>query len=453
MGLGGRIAVLATAVAVITAVLAGALAVGLSRTANASSARSTLSRLADASQATADQGASAAASQRRARQVLQVLKVQSLTVTGDRQLVAGSALARASVTPDDISRLLAGDRVSVGRRVQGQRVLIEGRPTQAGAIVLVQRQVDATATGNAAIRRLLLALVAAVAIAVLLGLLVARRIARPLRQTAAAARALATGERHVQVEPDGPAEVAEVADAVNTLSAALSHSEARQREFLLSVSHDLRTPLTAISGYAESLADGVVAPDEAPAVGAVMVTEARRLDRLVSDLLDLARLDGREFRVDLTEVDLVALVQSAAQVWGDRCAAVGVLFRLEVGAAPLRCRTDPGRLRQLLDGLLENALRVTPAGRPIVLAVRRESSSAAVVVAEVRDGGPGLTDADLPVAFERSVLFERYRGVRQVGTGLGLAIVHALTTRIGGTVEAGHAVEGGARFTVRLPAG
>jgi len=98
-------------------------------------------------------------------------------------------------------------------------------------------------------------------------------------------------------------------------------------------------------------------------------------------------------------------------------------------------------------------LRVTPRGAPIVLALRREAAaSGQLIVVEVRDAGPGLTDADLAVAFERSVLYERYRGVRKVGTGLGLAIVHGLVARLGGSVEAGHAAEGGARFTVRLPA-
>ena len=98
---------------------------------------------------------------------------------------------------------------------------------------------------------------------------------------------------------------------------------------------------------------------------------------------------------------------------------------------------DAQRLRQALDGLLENALRVTPQGAPIVVAAHTEPGGVAVL--EVRDGGPGLTDDDLTVAFERSALYERYRGIRQVGTGLGLAIVHRIVERLGGTVEAGHA--------------
>jgi len=221
---------------------------------------------------------------------------------------------------------------------------------------------------------------------------------------------------------------------------------------LFSVSHDLRTPLTAIAGYAESLADGVVEPAQAPAVGAIMLAEAHRLNRLVADLLDLARVGAQEFRIELAPVDLADLARAAARVWSDRCAAVGVVFRLEIPAAPTWCRTDPSRVRQILDGLFENALRVTPPGASIVLSVQVDPDPHTVLL-EVRDGGPGLTDADLAVAFERSVLYQRYRGIRQVGTGLGLAIVDGLTHRLGGTVEASHSVEGGVRFTVRLPAG
>jgi two-component system sensor histidine kinase BaeS len=112
------------------------------------------------------------------------------------------------------------------------------------------------------------------------------------------------------------------------------------------------------------------------------------------------------------------------------------------------CVTDPTRVRQIVDGLAENALRVTPAGRPVLLGLYETQGFA---VLQIRDGGPGLAPEDLPVAFERSVLYERYRGVRQVGTGVGLALVHGLTTRLGGSADAGRAPEGGACFTVRLP--
>jgi signal transduction histidine kinase len=446
------IALLASAVAVITALLAGGLAVGLITRSNSENARRTLSQLADAAQATADLGVSPEASQRRARRILQTLKVQSVTVSADGRLVGATALGQAGISQADIGRLLDGAPVSSQASVLGQRVLVEGRPTRVGAIVLLQRRADATAFGDALIGRVMIALLVGVLVAIGLGVLLAQRISRPLRHTARAARDLAEGRRDVVVTPEGPAEVAEVGAAVNTLASALSRSEARQREFLLSVSHDLRTPLTAISGYAESLAEGVVPPEQASSVGAVMLTEAQRLNRMVADLLDLARMGAEEFRIDLADVDLTGLAGSAAEVWCSRCLAADVIFLLEAPSAPVLCHTDASRVRQILDGLFENALRVTPPGAPIVLSVRAGAEPRTVVL-EVRDGGPGLTDADLAVAFERSVLYERYRGIRQVGTGLGLAIVDGLTRRLGGTVEAGHSAEGGARFTVRLPAG
>jgi len=444
------ISLLAAAIAVITALLAGALAIGFITRSNSENARSTLSQLANSAQATADLGASPEASQQRARRILQALKVQSVTVSADGRLAGASALGRASISRADVSRLLGGGSVSKQRTVVGQRVLVEGRPTRVGGIVLLQRRADATAFGDALIGRVLIALLVGVVLAIVLGVLLAQRISRPLRRTARAAHALAEGHRDVALTPEGPAEVAEVGFAVNALATALSHSEARQREFLLSVSHDLRTPLTAITGYAESLADGVVPPERAPAVGAIMLTEAKRLNRLVADLLDLARVGAQEFRIDLAAVDLTELARAAGLVWRDRCRAAGVVFRLEAPSVPVWCHTDPSRVRQILDGLFENALRVTPPGAPIVLSVRAEAELQAMLL-EVRDGGPGLTDADLAVAFERSALYERYRGIRQVGTGLGLAIVDGLARRLGGTVEAGHSAEGGARFTVRLP--
>jgi signal transduction histidine kinase len=442
-----RISLLAVAVAVITALVAGALTFTLVRQSDERSARHTLAALADAAVATGESAANAQAGLVRTRRMLNALQVQ-FAVIGRAGTVNGNRLARAAVRPGDVTAVLGGSSVSARRTVLDRSVYVEERPTVTGGIALVQPRSDALAGSNQAIRRTLIALLIAAAIAVLLGLAVSWRLARPLRRTAEAAHELASGRRDVAVAPQGPAEVAEVGTALNTLAAALAQSEDRQREFLLSVSHDLRTPLTAITGYAESLAGGVVAPEHAAEVGGVMLGEAHRLARLVNDLLDLARLDAQDVRIEFGPADLRDVAAAAAQVWAARCAAEGVRFGLESPPGPLVAVTDAARVRQVLDGLLDNALRVTPGGRPIVLAVRAEPRG---VIVEVRDGGPGLSEADLAVAFERSVLYERYRGVRQVGTGLGLAIVGRLVARLGGTVEAGHAPEGGARFTVVLP--
>jgi two-component system sensor histidine kinase BaeS len=436
---------LSVGIAVITAVLAGTLATGLIRNSSSGTARHDLAKLADVAQTSVSNGPAA---QTQVRRALQGLNVRAGIIRPNGRLAARVALVRKAVTATDIAAVLAGHNVSATTSVGGSTVFVEARPVDGGGVVLVERRADAVAQTERAVRRIIVAVLIAGGLATLVGLFVAWRLAGPLRRTAAAAHALAAGHRDVKLPAEGPLEIVEVSEAINSLAGALRHSEARQRDFLLSVSHDLRTPLTAISGYAESLAEGVVPPAEIAQVGGVLLSEAKRLERLVGDLLDLARLGAQDFRIEYTPVDLVALVHAAARVWADRGAAAGIQLRVDVPDGPIWTTTDANRLRQALDGLFDNALRLTPSGAPIVLAARVEPGAAVV---EVRDGGPGLQDADLAVAFEQGVLFERYRGLRQVGTGLGLAIVHALVQRLGGSIEAGHASEGGARFTIRLP--
>ena len=446
-----RMSLLAVAIAVLTSLVAAVISVNLLQQASEETARGALAAIADEAQATAAVGANPEAGQTRARKALQSLNIQIAVIRtppGGAPTVAGDALARRALTDAQLRDVAGGSPLSLRLPRDGVTLLVEARPTDAGGLVLAQRRSDAIALGGQALTQLTWLLVVAGAVAAAVGLLVAWRLSLPLRRAADAAAALARGVRDVAVPEGGPREVAAVASSVNQLAAALSHSEARQREFLLSVSHDLRTPLTAITGYAESLADGVIPPDRLAGVGTVIGEEARRLERMVTDLLDLARLDAAEVSMHPVLVDLVDLGQIAARVWGQRCAAEGVTFLAETRLDPLPVHVDPQRLRQAVDGLLENALRMTPRGAPVVLAVRSEGL---VAVLEVRDGGPGLTDDDLSVAFERSALSTRYRGQRQVGTGLGLAIVERIVVRLGGVVEAGHAPEGGARFTIRLP--
>ncbi|HEV7657453.1 MAG TPA: HAMP domain-containing sensor histidine kinase [Mycobacteriales bacterium] len=450
--LAGRIALVTTAVAVVAVLVAGVVSLGLVRSAGDGDARKTLSALADAA---ADGtgggrlGTGPIATRTRTRNQLNALKIDFtfLTRTGATQGGPADGLATRALSEQERQQVVAGQPMSLTRDVGGVRTLVEARPSTGGGVVLAQSLSDASFARDA-VQRIGISLLVGLAVAALAGLLLARLLARPLRRAAQTAHLLAAGARDVRVQPEGPAEVAEVADSLNVLAAALAASEGRQRDFLLSVSHELRTPLTAITGFAESLADGVTAGAEVKPVARTVLGEAHRLDRLVSDLLDLARLGAQDFRIDLQPVDLTELVRAAGEVWRARCEAVGVTGLTDLPRHPVLCVTDPTRIRQVIDGLAENALRVTPAGRPVLLGLYE---TAGVAVLQVRDGGPGLSPQDLPVAFERSVLYERYRGVRQVGTGVGLALVHGLTTRLGGTADAGRAPEGGACFTVRLP--
>ncbi|MFC7481739.1 sensor histidine kinase [Luedemannella flava] len=352
-------------------------------------------------------------------------------------------------------------------------MMIEARAVSAGnGIVLLQPRTNAGA--GAVISRVWIALAAGLLAGIGAGVLLARLLARPIRRAALAARRLSAGDRSLRLPVAPPDEIADLARALNDLAAALAASEGRQRTFLMSISHELRTPLTTLRGYAEALADGVVGADDAQRTGETMLAEAIRLDRLVGDLLVLARMEADDFPLSIAPVDVAELVTAAADAWRARCADVGVELRVAVGAATAVVATDALRVRQVLDGLLENALRVVPPGAPIVLGVSGGAPAALDgptltlpmvgagmvadpwtgrphVVVEVRDGGPGFTDDDLAVAFERGALYERYQGIRKVGSGLGLALAARLVERLGGQISVGHAAEGGARFVVRLP--
>jgi signal transduction histidine kinase len=381
------------------------------------------------------------------RKLVQTLQAQGVDIVLLPRARTGTGPVATALTDANAERALAGVPVSASVVVDDRTYVVEARPALNGAFALVRRS-DTGPLGNGLIRRNLgFALVAGIGVALVVGLVVGTVLARPLRRTAAAAHLLRSGRRDVRVPVQGPAEVAEVAGAVNDLADALARSEARQREFLLSVSHELRTPLTAVRGFAESLADGVVTGHDVAPTGATIVAEATRLDRLVGDLMELARLEADDFRLDLMRVDLGVLAGEAGTVWHARCRAAGVVFSLCAPEAPVVVTADPRRLRQVVDGLAENALRVTPAGAPLAFAVHPGG------VLQVRDGGPGLAPEDYPVVFDRGALHERYRGHRPVGVGgVGLALVHGLVTRMGGTISAEPAPEGGACFTVCLPA-
>lgn len=442
--LAGSIVLLTTAVAAMAVVVTGLFAWRMIRTNAEAQERDQLVRQAEVLARTPPLASLMLDRQQRIAgpSGIELARVQpSGEVDGPAAAVVDAAASKA---------LLAGEDLSATAALDGLRVLVEGVPTRDGGALVLTRPMSAVDEATDRMRGgLVLPLALGLTGSALAGALLARRLAGPLTSAARTAHRLSGGERGLRVPAEGPVEVAELAAALHSLDAALAHSENRQRDFLMSVSHEIRTPLTIARGYAEALADEVITGDEVPGTGRVLHTEIRRLERFVGDLLALARLEADDFTLDNAEIDLTELIAEAAVAWSARCARHDIDFRVEHPEGPLPITTDGFRVRQLIDGLAENALRVTPAGRPLVLALYADGSGARL---QVRDGGPGLTDDDAAVAFERGVLAGRYRGVRAVGSGLGLAIAHRLTTRLGGTISArGHAPEGGACFTVHLP--
>lgn len=287
-------------------------------------------------------------------------------------------------------------------------------------------------------------LVAAAAVA----LLVARRLERPLTQAVRTTRRIAAGDldARMPVERTYP-ELAQLGESINTMAEELARSRATERQFVLSISHDLRTPLTSIRGYAEAIADGA-APDPVRAA-TVIASEAGRLERLFQDLLDLARLDARRFAIDLRRVDVREVAVAAAEGLRIRFEEAGLTLTVDAAAGELAVAADPDRLAQVLTNLLENARKFARSGaRVATVPLAAEPGMVALLV---EDDGPGIPAADLPHVFERFYTGSaRDRG--GTGTGLGLAIVSELVQAMGGAVAAVSPTSpsGGTRIVVRL---
>ena len=331
--------------------------------------------------------------------------------------------------------------------VGGERYLVAGaakidkRPGT--GFVLLRPASLKTAGWGPFLRALVIAGVIGAALAALGSLMMARWIAGPVKRVVEASRSLAEGLSPDPVPVGGSAELATLAQTFNDMARQLSQAREAERNFLLSVSHELKTPLAAIRGYAEGLEDGVFTADEA--VDTIR-EEARRLERLVRDLLDLARMNRREFVVHREQVDLRDVAREVARRYEADARTAGV--ELECSAdEPAPAIADQDRVLQIVSNLVENALRSTPAGGTV--RVRAE-----VGMLVVEDTGVGLAPEDVPHTFERFYLYDRNPdGRARIGSGLGLAIVKELTERMGGTVSVDSEVGRGTTFVVRLPRG
>ena len=365
--------------------------------------------------------------------------------TGRRELTGPVA---AGVQPGqlDTRGLLAGRTQAGGR---GSLVFVAQplaeRPLGV-PVVVVTRRVGAFPFGRLG-GLLLIAAVVAAGVAAGVSVLLARRLTRPLAAMERAARAIAAGDLQARVGDVGPVEeeLQALGSALDRMAAELERARGLERTFLMSVSHDLRTPLTSIRGYAEALAEGAAEGEEArKRAAAIIASEARRLERLVADLLDLARLDAREWVLHPRPVDAAEVVAEAVEAFQPAAAEAAVRLTTTSPAGSIDAEIDPERLAQVVANLVENALKYATSA--ISVEVRATDVTVAVAVS---DDGPGIDAADLPHVFER-LYTSRAQPGRKVGTGLGLAIVRELASVMGGGVEAARTPEGGTRLVVSV---
>jgi two-component system sensor histidine kinase BaeS len=347
------------------------------------------------------------------------------------------------LAPAEQRALAHGQPVAFRRRIDGKDSFVAARPVAARGAVhgfLVVRSAKANDTGPL-VEALLLAGLAGVVLAVAASLLLARLIAGRVEHVSSAIRRFSAEEAPSHLELEGPNELASLADSFNHMADELARAREAERAFLLSVSHELKTPLTSIRGYAEALQEDVV---DVGVAAETLRAEASRLERLVHDLLDLARMNRSTFDVRREPVDLGEAALESVRRYERLAQGLGVVLEARVDA-PQEVLGDGDRVQQVIGNLVENALRVTPAGGGVRVCVEG---------AEVRveDDGPGLAPEELSRAFERFYLHERYGKDRKVGTGLGLAIVKQLTEAMGGRVSVASTPGDGAQFTVSLVA-
>ena len=323
--------------------------------------------------------------------------------------------------------------------VAGRSIRYVARTTAQGRIVLTRAASLAFAEWRPFLQSLVLAGFGGALLAAVCSYLLARRLTRPIGELSRPPSGWPPASAGSRCRSTGATSWPTSRAPSTRMSGELARAREAQRSFLESVSHELKTPLTSIRGYAEAVGEGAVQPAEG---SAVISAEADRLERLVRDLLDLARFDRAEFSVATGGSISARSLRGAVQRHLPRARELSVSLSA-VAEDGARALGDEDRLLQATSNLIENALRLTPAGGAVAVRAARGRLT-------VTDTGPGLAQEDLPRAFERFYLHERYRSERAVGSGLGLAIVGELARAMGATVSAANAPGGGAQFELAL---
>jgi len=349
----------------------------------------------------------------------------------------------------EIDSALKGIPATALRKVlSSQRVLYAAAPIyaddgQIASIVYIATPLPATGLPANIILQLIGAICVAVILASLAGEYLARQIAHPLEGLADAAKSIAGGNLKVHAPADsGIKELRGLGQTFNAMTESLRQSDEAKKAFIADVTHELRTPLTVIKGTIETLEDGAL--DDLDGRGALlssMQRETERLIRLVNELLVLTRADAGALRLEMRPLDLVELANQRCEYFSNLATrqSVKVVSRPKATkVATTQVLADPDRLSQVLDNLLDNAIRHSPAGSTITVSITESTNG---VECSVSDQGAGIPAEHLPYIFERFYRVDKSRNRKDGGTGLGLAIARALIHAQGGHISA-QSVEG-----------
>ncbi len=341
---------------------------------------------------------------------------------------------------------LSGQTVPVGS--PGQELPIKVNGNLVGTVIasgqpLIRNTVEQQYINNIN-RALLIAALGGTLIALILGILLARTLTRPVNELTSATRAMARGELEQQVPVRSKDELGELAASFNQMSTDLARANQSRRQMTADIAHDLRSPLTVIGGYAESMRDGVLKPT--PERFDTIHTEVQHLQRLVEDLRTLSQADAKELSLNREPVSPSALLERMAQSYRPLATKQGISLKTESETSLPDLQADPERLAQVFGNLISNSLLHTPQEGEIILFARQEQKE---IVLGVQDNGSGIAPELLPYIFER---FRRGDPSRQDGgSGLGLAIAKAIVELHGGSISAESNPSQGTTVSIRLP--
>ncbi len=280
--------------------------------------------------------------------------------------------------------------------------------------------------------------------AALLSAVISRSVAKPLKEVAEAAEALAQGKRQAKAPIRGPQEVRQLAESFNLMVEEMQDGRQAQRDFLANVSHDLRTPLTSIQGYSQAIIDGVAKPERA---ADIIHSEAARMYRMVEELLDLARIEAGKLNMARHGVKIAELLSAL----GDQLSMVarnkGIHLATQIAPDLPVIAGDGDRLSQVFQNLIDNSLKHTQLGGIVTLRAEQKDNG---VLVTVHDTGEGIPAADLPRIFERFYQVDKSRQ-RRDGAGLGLQICYQIIQAHGGRIWVESEEGQWTKFSVWLP--
>ena len=358
------------------------------------------------------------------------------------------------VDQDGIVVISGGPRYRVGEKVPDSEledgIVVEVDGTNVGTVFRSGQVPELTIEEQRYLDRITQALLwaglAAGAIAIVLGALLARTLTRPVRELTVAARSMAKGDLKQQVPVRSRDELGELAASFNQMSVDLDQANQARRQMTADIAHDLRTPLTVLSGYLESMQDGVLAAT--PKRLALLNNEVQHLNRLVDDLRTLSLADAGELPLHRQLVSAASLLARVASSFEHPAAQKGIELRTEMAPNLPEINVDTERMVQVLSNLVGNALKHTPAGGEIRLLASAEPYA---VIIQVKDTGSGISPDALPYVFKRFYRGDSSRQREDGDSGLGLAIARSIVQAHGGTIVVESEVGVGTEFRIMLP--